>query len=288
MGSSKRNKLKKAMPPPQDAPTFPVDDDLMDDLFAQLDSRDKTVQAESAVVIKEIQAKEAERVAVSSRQDARSRFKARQARKVAALEQSQSAPDPEAEARLLREAEDERGDIDKVCQIQLLHIHEVNPDGHCLYSAVADQLALLGILPSSQANYAIVRHAASSYIFSHPDDFLPFLEPSADGELSDSGLMTPKGFERYCATIRDTAEWGGEPEILALSRAYNVPIHVIQGGRPSIVTHEPEGSRGEDEKRIVRISYHRKMYGLGEHYNSLRPQTALLKISHKVQNILSS
>ncbi|KAG6854318.1 hypothetical protein C0991_008213 [Blastosporella zonata] len=265
MAGSKKNKPKRALPLPQDVSTPHVDEDLMDDLFAQLDSRDQTVQAESAAVITEVQTKQAERIDGRSKQDAKSRFKARQVRKAAALEQAQSAPDPETEARLLKEAEEEQMNIEKVCQVQQLQLHEVNPDGHCLYSAVADQLALLGILPTSQANYAVVRHAASAYIFSHPDDFLPFLESSADGDLSDTGIMTPKGFERYCAAIRDTAEWGGEPEILALSRAYNIPIHVIQSGRPSVVIHEPEGLRHpDDDSRIVHISYHRRMYGLGE------------------------
>ncbi|KAG6818153.1 hypothetical protein H0H87_000058 [Tephrocybe sp. NHM501043] len=265
---AKKNKQKKPLAPPQNLPTPPVDEDLMDDLFAELDSRDQAVQAESAAGIQEVQTKQAERTDARSGQDAKSRFKARKARKAAALEQTQAARDPELEARLLKEAEEEQKDIEKACQEQMLHIHEaskVNPDGHCLYSAVADQLALLGILPSSQANYAVVRHAASTYIFSHPDDFLPFLEPSADEDLSDAGIMTPKGFERYCVTIRDTAEWGGEPEILALSRAFEVPIHVVQGGRPSIVIHEPESPRHpDDNKRVVRISYHRRMYGLGE------------------------
>ena len=75
--------------------------------------------------------------------------------------------------------------------------------------------------------------------------------------------MSRAQFERYCATMRDTAVWGGEPEILALSRAYNVPIHVVQGGTPPVVVHEPsqDSSRG---KQVVYISYHRRMYGLGE------------------------
>lgn len=79
--------------------------------------------------------------------------------------------------------------------------------------------------------------------------------------------MTPKQFEKYCADIRDTGVWGGEPEILALSRAYNVPIHVVQCGSPPVVVHNPSGAPIEgdvQEKRAVRISYHRKMYGLGE------------------------
>ena len=139
---------------------------------------------------------------------------------------------------------------------------QVNPDGHCLFSAIADQLALLGILPPSQANYAIVRQAASHYIFSHPDDFLPFLPPPAGAD----GLMTPALFESYCLAIRDTAEWGGEPEIRALSRAYSVPIHVIQAGRPSVVIHDPHDPSAVhvNGKRAIRISYHRRMYGLGE------------------------
>lgn len=79
--------------------------------------------------------------------------------------------------------------------------------------------------------------------------------------------MTRKQFEKYCVDIRDTAAWGGEPEILALSRAYSIPIHVIQGGTPSIVVHNPSGASLEGDvrdKRVVRISYHRRMYGLGE------------------------
>ncbi|KAG6889312.1 hypothetical protein C0995_001968 [Termitomyces sp. Mi166 len=265
MGSSKKNKQKKTLSLSQDEPTPPVDEDLMEELFAQLDSRDQAVQAESVLVIDEVQAEQAERMNIRSRQDAKSRFKARQARKAAALQQAQSTPDPENEARLKKEVEDEQRDIDKICQDQMLQVREINPDGHCLYSAIADQLAFLGILPASQANYAVVRHAASAYMLAHQDDFLPFLEPSAPEDLSDSGTMTTKGFERYCATIRDTAEWGGEPEILALSRVYNVSIHVIQGGRPSIVTHNPGDMGGaNDDKQIVRISYHRRMYGLGE------------------------
>jgi len=135
---------------------------------------------------------------------------------------------------------------------------------------VADQLALLSILPSSQANYATVRLAACNYIYSHPDDFLPFL-PSSSGEdgpgSTSEGLMSQREFESYCLSIRDTAVWGGEPEILALSRAYNIPIHVVQSGRPPIVIHNPTGTPNDGDirdTRVVRISYHRRMYGLGE------------------------
>jgi len=131
---------------------------------------------------------------------------------------------------------------------------------------------MLGKLPRTQANYVVTRAAAANYIYTHPDDFLPFL-PSMDGEdglgATDAGLITPKQFGMYCAAIRDTGVWGGEPEILALSRAYNIPIHVIQSGTPPVVVHNPNGGPGYDDgfggsKEVIRISYHRRMYGLGE------------------------
>ena len=141
---------------------------------------------------------------------------------------------------------------------------QINPDGHCLFSAIADQLALLGLLAPEQARYEVIRAAAANYIYTHPDDFLPFL-PSSEGEdgygADNSGLMTPLQFEQYCKSIQNTAVWGGEPEILALSRAFNVPIHVIQGGQPEIVVHNPSE---QPMAPPLRISFHRRMYGLGE------------------------
>lgn len=209
-----------------------------------------------------------------------------QLRKAADQAQQYTNDDPEADARLEKEAKDEDKAIRRVCDELGLVLHEVgssnkcpiwlltaetqvNPDGHCLYAAIADQLRLLGIIPPTLAHYGTTRHIASKYIYNHPDDFLPFL-PSMEGEdgagATDAGMMGPREFERYCAAIRDTAVWGGEPEIRALSKAYNVPIHVIQGGTPPIVVHDPAGGHAGDvhDKRAVRISYHRKMYGLGE------------------------
>jgi len=233
---------------------------------------------ESAQVLNEMNLNQkADRIeATSSKQDPKNRFKARQARKAAALAQSYSPDDPEVQARLAKEAQNETDAIKRVCKELSLEIQEINPDGHCLFSAVADQLALLGILPPAQATYANLRIVAANFIQSHPDDFLPFL-PSAMGEdgdgALDAGLMSPKEFEDYCTAVRETAIWGGEPEIVALTRAFNVPIHVVQGGQPPVVIHNPpdypRGSNVYDDS-AVRISYHRKLYGLGEHYNSLR------------------
>jgi OTU domain-containing protein 6 len=107
-------------------------------------------------------------------------------------------------------------------------------------------------------------------MLAHPRDFVPFL-PSVEGEdgtgAGDSGIIGPGEYARYCANIRDTSVWGGEPEILALSRAYAITIHVVQSGQPPVVVHDPSGAPTTDnlkDQRAVRISYHRRMYGLGE------------------------
>ncbi|KAF9451073.1 OTU-domain-containing protein [Macrolepiota fuliginosa MF-IS2] len=252
----------------------PEDDNLMDDLLAQLDSK---AEEESAVAPNEVQPnKIVKELEAKPKQSAKDRFQARQARRAAALAQNVVPDDPEVQARLEKEARDEEEAINKLCQHHGREIFQINPDGHCLYSAVADQLALLGKLPGSQATYSATRAAAANYIESHADHFLPFLpvpEEDTAGETG-TGLMSPQQFQHYCSTIRSTAVWGGEPEVQALSRAFNIPIHVIQDGVPPIVLHDPSENTGTDgtiQQGGIWLSYHRRMYGLGEHYNSLRP-----------------
>jgi len=293
MAGLKKNKHKQAAdnaPPPSQA----VDEDLIDHLLAELDSRDQNVQKESALVLKEIQVNAEAQPAVERKPNAKERFQARQARKAATLAELSVPDDPETSARLQREADEEKDSIKRTCEELGVQVHQINPDGHCLFSAVADQLAILSILPYEQANYYTTRLVAANYIHGHPDDFLPFL-PSSSGEdgsgATDAGFMSRAEFDAYCTSIRVTGQWGGEPEILALSRAYNMPIHIVQGGSPPIVVHNPTGGPWTSDlntKRVVRISYHRKLYGLGEHYNSLRPigKGKLAEVSNAIHSIL--
>ncbi|KAH9842789.1 uncharacterized protein C8Q71DRAFT_734582 [Rhodofomes roseus] len=286
MAGSKRSKLKKALSPPFAAkspePEPNMDDDvLMDDLMAQLDSRDTSVHAESAAVINEMNINNAADTPPpaasppSQKQDSKARHRARMARKAAAVADQQAPSNPEQDERLQREAAEEERAVNKVCDENGLGMFEINPDGHCLFSAIADQLVLLHVVPPKQASYAHTRAAAAAYMLAHPDNFMPFL-PSEGGEdgvgsTSDTGIMGPAAFERYCATMRDTGAWGGEPEIMALCSAFNITINVVQGGTPAVVQHTPLDSPGGGAK-VAWISYHRRMYGLGEHYNSLRPK----------------
>ena len=79
-----KSKLKKVLSPPQ--PALPqedlVDDDaLMDDLLAQLDSKDEVVREETATVLQEMQVnKVAEELGSAPKKDSKARFKARQVR----------------------------------------------------------------------------------------------------------------------------------------------------------------------------------------------------------------
>ncbi len=139
-------------------------------------------------------------------------------------------------------------------------------------------MAFFGYLPPAQANYANVRAIAADFIRSHPEDFLPFL-PSVGGEdtveAHESGFMNPEQFESYCKSVRETAAWGGEPEIVALSRAFNIPIHVVQGGKPPIVVHSPSGGITNPTSPVVWLSYHRRLCGLGEVRPSKSQSTSL-------------
>lgn len=139
---------------------------------------------------------------------------------------------------------------------------EIRADGHCLYSAIADQLQQLeiplGSAPSSTPDiastlepYKIVRQAAAEYIEANPNDFAPFLEEPLD---------------YYIYKIKNTGEWGGQLELMALAKKYNVAISVLQGdGR----VEEINPSADADDKQLW-LAYYRHGFGLGEHYNSLR------------------
>jgi len=146
----------------------------------------------------------------------------------------------------------------------------VAANGHCMYSAIADQMKQLGqsLAPSSgdkqdtaqdaaaekelrNDDYKIVREAAANYISHNSEDFEPFLE---------------EPLQEYIHKIRETGEWGGQLELMALAKTYGIDIHVLQGdGRVEKI----EGGKGGDSP-VAWLAYYRHGFGLGEHYNSLR------------------
>uniref|UniRef100_V5EUQ1 OTU domain-containing protein n=2 Tax=Kalmanozyma brasiliensis (strain GHG001) TaxID=1365824 RepID=V5EUQ1_KALBG len=175
------------------------------------------------------------------------------------------------------EAEMERKGISSMCAALGVSMHEINPDGHCLYAAVADQLNLRRKV-DTPTDYKAARRATAQEMRTHPDEYKPFISDSDEhmagivnkeaGTLN-SEQAQERHFLDYCSAVENTGVWGGQPEILALSRAFHTQINVVQSGVPVLKVGE-----GEYDGEPLFISYHRKMYGLGEHYNSLRPASA--------------
>lgn len=80
---AKKNKLKRMLSPttPPPAEASADDDELMDDLFAQLDSKDGAVRHESATVLNEMQIdRVADQLESAPKKDGKARHKARQVR----------------------------------------------------------------------------------------------------------------------------------------------------------------------------------------------------------------
>ena len=190
----------------------------------------------------------------------KARLARRAAEQEAATEQAEreaaDLPDlREQEIKSMREAYTAKG----------LTEHEIRSDGHCLYAAIADQLEDLkiGLRPkikittndvdptATNTGYKTTRQVAAAYISENPDDFAPFLE---------------EPLPEYVKTIRETGEWGGHLEILALAKAYKVDINVLRAdGRVDKIECGPENAPHQ-----LWLAYYQHSFGLGEHYNSLR------------------
>ncbi|KAI7884247.1 OTU-domain-containing protein [Lichtheimia hyalospora FSU 10163] len=137
-----------------------------------------------------------------------------------------------------------------------LRVREITADGHCLYNAISNQL---NERYNQQVSHQELRQAAAKYMREHPDDFIPFLYKD------DGDMFTADDFEQYCHDIENTPRWGGQLEILALSRAKEVPVHIVQMGAPVLKVNE-EDFPG---KEPLKLAYHKHLYSLGAHYNSL-------------------
>lgn len=196
------------------------------------------------------------------------RAKARLARR-AAEQKALAAQAAEEAASLPDLREQERTRMKEHFAKYALEEKEIRADGHCLYSAVADQMEVagLGLKPRIQPTvinaqegvppYKMVRHAAADFIQSHPDDFVGFME---------------EPLEEYLNKIRNTGEWGGHMELMALAKTYGVKINVLHGDG-TVDKIEPEGEIASEDEKVIWLGYYRHGFGLGEHYNSLRKKT---------------
>lgn len=183
-----------------------------------------------------------------------SRQKARLARRTADLAALTAAAEAEAASLPDRRSLEIAAMQTRLSSLNLTE-HTITPDGHCLYSAFADQvLHSTSSLPPPPSDgildYRLARRKCAEYMVLHRADFEPFLEEK---------------FEEHVRKVRETAEWGGQTEVLALAKAFGVVVNVVQVEGRGVERMNDEGAEGE-----VWLGYYRHSFGLGEHYNSLR------------------
>ncbi|CAR30923.1 ZYRO0E05698p [Zygosaccharomyces rouxii] len=147
----------------------------------------------------------------------------------------------------------EQDSLDQLCNLNHLMPHDIKPDGHCLFASILDQLTVRhGI---KDLDIYKLRQLACNYIRSHSDDFIPY--------LFDENTMQLQNINEYTDEMEKTAKWGGEIEILALSKVFDCPISILMSGRATHIINEA------GEKPELKLIYYKHSYALGEHYNSL-------------------
>lgn len=151
-----------------------------------------------------------------------------------------------------------------------LTVKEIKPDGHCLYRAVENQLALHsgGSAPYS---YLELRKMAASYMRNNVTDFLPFFlsENLVDAESANESILDL--FESYCIEVESTAAWGGQLELGALTHCLKKHIMIYSGSFPEVEMGKEYKSAGNSSNSSIMLSFHKHAFGLGEHYNSVIP-----------------
>lgn len=150
-----------------------------------------------------------------------------------------------------------------------LSVNEIKPDGHCLYRAIEDQLALIsgGQSPHS---YQELRVMVAAYMRKHAPEFLPFFLSENEVE-GDSDASLSEKFENYCREVESTAAWGGQLELEALAHCLRKHIMIYSGSFPDVEMGKEYKSGDGKSTPSIMVSYHRHAFGLGEHYNSVVP-----------------
>lgn len=175
--------------------------------------------------------------------------------------------------RMKAEAKEEMADSVDYRQIEIksmeqelltnnLELHEIKPDGHCLFASIQDQLQQRHDIDKTIQE---LRDLSAEYMLSHKDDFIPFLIDEQTGEIKD--------IEEYCHELTSTAMWGSDMEILALAKVFQCCIAIHMAGAATLRINEETNTTGDAEGNVkpeLHLGYYKHSYGLGEHYNSFR------------------
>lgn len=236
---------------------------LVEQVEAQLAQEELDLAAKHRAELEDCDEEDEEVTVAPSNDDAIERKKLKAQRKRG--RRTSKARDREAkiaqETKELEATSDRKAELDAInagLSRQGLTIAEVAADGNCLYRAVEHQLVGAG-QASPDATHAALRRRTADYMRRHQDDFIAFVAVEADDPVA--------AFEEHCAKVADTAEWGGQPELLALTRLLHRPIWVHSRGAPVLKM----GEDILDAPPPLQLTFHRHYYALGEHYNSVKP-----------------
>ncbi|MEL6152759.1 MAG: NB-ARC domain-containing protein, partial [Bacteroidota bacterium] len=147
-------------------------------------------------------------------------------------------------------------------------VREIAQDGNCLFRAVADQLHHhFGVtFPGQLAPHAVLRRVAANHIISNVGLYQPFTDAQSSTAV-----------EELIAKLEQAGEWAGEEALVALSRAFQVTIAVIQSHDPDNVrVYKPTQQHGSAHgTRVVYLHYtnrsHYESLQRGSGTNRLRP-----------------
>ncbi|CAL8462045.1 g1576 [Coccomyxa elongata] len=157
-----------------------------------------------------------------------------------------------------------------------LRVVPIKGDGRCLFRALAKGLAhakgqFLGG-GAEEADADELRRAVADALCRGPERLNSFKEVLPSIEAFEGGLR------RYCTRLQSPSFWGGEVEILILSKMLKSPIYVFQkaeeAGRkdkgfiPIVKYGEEfaEAKKGKRPRQPVKL-----LYSSGNHYDLLLP-----------------
>ena len=127
-------------------------------------------------------------------------------------------------------------------------IDPIKRDGNCLFRAVAG--AFLG----DTALYADVRKQCADFMEKEKEFFTPYVQI-----VTDDGVMV-KTFDDHISNLRRDGDWGGEPEITALSGIFKCFFEVYKHSETPDVRHFPNVI--DDTNFRIRLFYKNNHYSI--------------------------
>jgi len=123
-----------------------------------------------------------------------------------------------------------------------LVLRDTNPDGNCLFRSIADQVV------GDQNRHMEFREKAVAFMRANQDDFAPFLE---------------EDFDEYCEDMEERGTWGGNMELVAISRVLGMHVVIHQLNAPRLEISIQENPKASS----LHVAYHDQ-----QHYSSIRKQ----------------